>query len=574
MSTDDGRIGRWRPGAGRWEEPWLSMDVRAPVTSVDVAAREEREGLVLAAGGREQERAGAGRVRAWRLRGAGAEPIVQASFPSEVLGVGLRPDGGRLAVATAERLWVYGLEGAGEARQERSLPGASTGPLYTADGRWMLVGLKDGRVLVLDGRLREVGRLDGGARVTALARLGADIMAGDQVGTVRIWRARPDGSFPPEPAVVAALQAKGEAAITALAAGPRGEVLVAVGDRTLRRLRFAPETVEPEPVVAEAGAAPAFGPTGALYVATPRRIARQARPRAPLERVVDLTRGLDAAQAGESGLNVHRLAISPTGAQLALARLSGQLEAWDLRQLRQRWQAARTNKMVHGLDFLGETVVSASHGGVVSLGDFTRIPASPPQSLSVSGEDLFAYGEWGGSLTVARRTAGAWSFDVSRHHGGKGTMVALAPNGRALASGGNDGRVRLWPLDGEAAPDTPLSRHPAAVVGLAWQPGRQVVASLDDAGDLYFASAGEPLPADQPERLTVVGDLFAFSPDGDRLVTRSPAGVAVHTLSTEALARRACARARRDLSDAEQPALPAGLATRVCDDAAWTDCNL
>jgi RNA polymerase sigma factor (sigma-70 family) len=98
------------------------------------------------------------------------------------------------------------------------------------------------------------------------------------------------------------------------------------------------------------------------------------------------------------------------------------------------------------------------------------------------------------------------------------TGIALSPDGTTVATGEVDGTVRLW----RAATGKPLATlqgHTALVVGLAFAPDGKTLASIgnDQRACLWDVATGkrlQELPVDQPE-----GFCVAFSPDGKTLAS-------------------------------------------------------
>ena len=129
-------------------------------------------------------------------------------------------------------------------------------------------------------------------------------------------------------------------------------------------------------------------------------------------------------------------------------------------------------------------LLTAQTGNGVAGNTVTRIPAS---TTSASGPwpSTTAASSWPPAAATPRSGCGTTKTGVQQSTltGHTGTIVCLAfsPDGQTLASGGDDGRVKVWDVSGGKEPTTLAGRH-GPVLALAFAPdGRTLATGSSDA---------------------------------------------------------------------------------------------
>jgi RNA polymerase sigma factor (sigma-70 family) len=207
--------------------------------------------------------------------------------------------------------------------------------------------------------------------------------------------------------------------------------------------------------------------------------------------------------------------LTPVAAAVLAVALLGTGAAWlahhaaadDAPQAASRTAGQRTTEQPHEppAEPQGPLLRELNHQG------FIRVVASAP-----NGKVLMSGGDEDRTVRFWDVAAGKELLQIRtpQHL----TGIALSPDGTAVATGEIDGAVRLW----QAATGKPLATlqgHTALVVGLAFAPDGKTLASIgnDQRVRLWDVATGKrlhELPVDQPE-----GFCVAFSPDGKTLAS-------------------------------------------------------
>ncbi len=208
---------------------------------------------------------------------------------------------------------------------------------------------------------------------------------------------------------------------------------------------------------------------------------------------------------------VFALAFSADGKTLASSSFDRTIKLWDPISGRELRTLAGHGNWVYQLAFSPDGNTLASAGADRSVRLWETIPSWERAEQARK------------ALAVAEPTRMApWDereILCLRGHKDSVHMVAFAPDGKTIASGSEDGTVRLWGTDGVCKQT--LKGHKGAVVFVSYAPGGATLASTsrDHTAILWDAATGEKRRVLSDHTGPLEGAVF--SPDGKLVATAS-----------------------------------------------------
>ncbi len=239
-----------------------------------------------------------------------------------------------------------------------------------------------------------------------------------------------------------------------------------------------------------------------------------------------------ATLTGHSDM-VLALAFTPSGATLASGGLDSTIRLWDPASARERATLAGHSDGVSALRFEAgaRRLAAAGYDGTINLWEAAAPTLAAAATFDYPGEARgVAFGLDGHTLHATGSAAGLASYDADRgtpavlDHPGGGASLAVSPDGRTVALGGLDGRIRLVDAATRAVVAT-LARHEGEVRALAFdRRGRSLASGGLDGRAIVWEVGSRTVRAELPRRPGPVASV-AFGPDGATLAVAAAGGI-------------------------------------------------
>ncbi|MFO1501561.1 MAG: protein kinase [Verrucomicrobiota bacterium] len=391
---------------------------------------------------------------------------------------------------------------------------------FGPDDGTLLVGDDAGLIHVCNTAAgRETGRLSPGGGFLALAPDGDTLAHSASDGTVKVWSLARQQPL--------ALLTNHTASVQAVAFSPDGTMLATAGaDQTIRLW----STTNWQPVTVLRGhesvvRALAFARDGQTLVSGSRDETVR------LWRVTPATAVRDRVEWPK---HIAFAGLVPERREAISVHTDGLLRQWNLDMLAEMGQSQLSldcsDLWGGSVCFNGSPLAIANHQGKVVLWDPARqreiasfqahlgrtrcVTVSPDGRLVATSGDDSQLKLWTVSANPTLRggTEATGTF-----------WMAFSPNGRRLAATHEDGAVSLWPVPSLGQPMR-LQGHREASVGTAFSPDGRLLATAawDGTARVWELKTGQPLA-------TLTGQLLGincvmFSPEGDRLAVGSQDG--------------------------------------------------